>query len=56
MKKTLIRYVIKADGKTVAYSFNKEKAWKMARQFEYECNYQDIPVFPKMEVVEEYMD
>lgn len=49
----VIRYVVKANGRVVDWSFNKDKANEIAFRFEYECWNQDEPFAPNMEIIEE---
>ena len=49
----LTRYVVKANGEVIDNVFDENKAWKIANNYAYECANQDIPCFPKMEIVKE---
>ena len=51
----VLRYVVKVNGKIVDWSFSEKRAQEIAWRFEYECMNQDEPFFPKMEIVEEFM-
>lgn len=55
MKNQVIRYIVKANGRVVDWSFDKKKAKEIAFRFEYECMNQDDPFCPRMEIVEEVM-
>lgn len=52
-ERSLIRYVVKADGEKVDWSWNEEKAWEKAYRYAEPCWDQDIPYYPEMEVVSE---
>jgi len=50
----MTRWVIKADGRTVAYDYGTEQdAWCYARFYEYHCMNQDDPFDPEMTVEKE---
>ena len=51
----VIRYIVKANGRVVDWSFSEKKAKEIAFQFEYECMNQDEPFVPNMEIIEEVM-
>lgn len=55
MIKEVVRYVVKANGRVVSWSFSEKKAKEIAYKFEYECLNQDEPFRPEMEIVEEAM-
>ncbi|MBR2245774.1 MAG: hypothetical protein IJ880_01890 [Bacilli bacterium] len=46
----MTRYIIKANGEMIGHAETKEKAWKIAHKYEYECANQDEPVTPVMKV------
>ena len=52
-EKPIIRYIIKANGRTVDWTFSKKRAEDIALNFEYECLTQKDPFIPKMEIIEE---
>ena len=54
-KNKVARYVVKANGRVVDWSFSKDKANEIAFRFEYECMNRDESFKPKMEIIEEVM-
>ena len=50
---TVVRYIVKANGRVVDWSFNKKHAEEIAWKFKDECLNQDDPFEPVMEIVEE---
>lgn len=46
----MTRWVVKANGIIIDHAETKEKAWRIANKYAYECANQDEPCFPKMEV------
>ena len=50
----VVRYIIKANGREVSWTFSRKEAVRIAEQFEFECMTQDIDPFqPMMEIIEE---
>ena len=54
-EKKILRYVVKANGEIVDWSFSKRRAFEIAFKFYYECMNQDEPFYPDMRIVEEFM-
>ena len=56
-EKSIIRYVIKANGEEIDWEWDETKAWVKAHNFAEKCSQQDDnPWSPKMEVVAEQMN
>lgn len=55
-EKPVTRYIVKANGRVVDWSFNKKTAHNIAWKFQYECEKQDEPFSPTMEIIEEVMN
>ena len=52
----MTRYLVKANGIVIDHAETEKKAWRKARNYEYECSNQDEPCFPKMSVEYEVID
>ena len=52
----LVRYLVKANGKVIDHAETKEKAWRKAVIYRYECENQEVPFSPFIEVVKETLE
>ena len=43
------------NNEVLGHFFNEDRAYKFIRKYEYECMYQDIPCYPKLQVVKEFL-